>query len=78
MKLKKTLLVCLWLGVLTFQNTVIAQSLAESRHHVIIGAFTSETNAECLTAKAIKLVLVCLAVLLPIHESARSFDLEQQ
>ncbi|MEM7108523.1 MAG: SPOR domain-containing protein, partial [Bacteroidota bacterium] len=51
--MRKTLLVCLWLGVLYFQKVAIGQSLAESRHYVIIGAFTSEANAERLTAKAI-------------------------
>ncbi|MEM8566913.1 MAG: OmpA family protein [Bacteroidota bacterium] len=51
--MKKTLLVCLWLGVMIAPNGLFGQSLAESRHYVIIGAFTIEANAERLTAKAI-------------------------
>lgn len=49
--MKKTLLICLWLGALISSSQ--AQSLTDSRHYVIIGAFNSEANAERLTTKAI-------------------------
>ncbi len=51
--MKRTLFVCLWLGFFIIANSAFGQSLTASRHYVIIGAFTSETNAERLTAKAI-------------------------
>ncbi|MEM9857107.1 MAG: OmpA family protein [Bacteroidota bacterium] len=51
--MKQTLFVCLWLGVTFFSNVLFGQSLSDLRHYVIIGAFTSENNAERLTAKAI-------------------------
>lgn len=51
--MKKTLLVCLWLGVILASNFALGQSLSDTRHYVIVGAFTSQSNAERLTAKAI-------------------------